>query len=79
MNAITQPSVARAARRLSNDAEAIDAARTFAAMIAPDAAALDRHWRNARTHTLHDPVCWKYIAIADYYLNDAPPPRHGAL
>lgn len=40
---------------------------------------LDRHWRNARTHTLHDPVCWKYIAIADYYLNDAPPPRHGAL
>lgn len=21
---------------------------------------LDRHWRNARTHTLHDPVRWKY-------------------
>ncbi|WP_009914599.1 acyl-CoA dehydrogenase family protein, partial [Burkholderia humptydooensis] len=41
--------------------------------------ALDRHWRNARTHTLHDPVRWKYIAIADYYLNDALPPRHGAL
>ena len=20
---------------------------------------LDRHWRNARTHTLHDPVRWK--------------------
>jgi alkylation response protein AidB-like acyl-CoA dehydrogenase len=20
---------------------------------------LDRHWRNARVHTLHDPVCWK--------------------
>ncbi|AOJ04286.1 MULTISPECIES: SfnB family sulfur acquisition oxidoreductase [Burkholderia] len=41
--------------------------------------ALDRHWRNARTHTLHDPVRWKYVAIADYYLNDALPPRHGAL
>ncbi|KVE32743.1 SfnB family sulfur acquisition oxidoreductase [Burkholderia sp. TSV86] len=41
--------------------------------------ALDRHWRNARTHTLHDPVRWKYIAIADYLVNDTLPPRHGAL
>ncbi|WP_133646129.1 SfnB family sulfur acquisition oxidoreductase [Paraburkholderia flava] len=40
---------------------------------------LDRHWRNARTHTLHDPVRWKYIAIGNYYLNDTLPPRHGAL
>jgi len=24
---------------------------------------LDRHWRNARVHTLHDPVRWKYHAI----------------
>jgi SfnB family sulfur acquisition oxidoreductase len=40
---------------------------------------LDRHWRNARTHTLHDPVRWKYIAVGDYYLNDTLPPRHGAL
>jgi len=40
---------------------------------------LDRHWRNARTHTLHDPVRWKYIAIGNYSLNDVLPPRHGAL
>jgi SfnB family sulfur acquisition oxidoreductase len=40
---------------------------------------LDRHWRNARTHTLHDPVRWKYIAVGNYYLNDILPPRHGAL
>ena len=40
---------------------------------------LDRHWRNARTHTLHDPVRWKYHAIGNYYLNDKKPPRHGAL
>jgi len=40
---------------------------------------LDRHWRNARTHTLHDPVRWKYHAIGNYYLNDKNPPRHGAL
>ncbi|KHL71594.1 acyl-CoA dehydrogenase, partial [Pseudomonas putida] len=31
---------------------------------------LDRHWRNARVHTLHDPVRWKYHAIGNYYLND---------
>lgn len=37
---------------------------------------LDRHWRNARTHTLHDPVRWKYHAIGQYYLNDILPPRH---
>ncbi|MCZ6893493.1 MAG: SfnB family sulfur acquisition oxidoreductase [Gammaproteobacteria bacterium] len=40
---------------------------------------LDRHWRNARTHTLHDPVRWKYRAIGDYYLNSIKPPRHAYL
>ena len=37
---------------------------------------LDRHWRNARTHTLHDPVRWKYHAVGNYYLNKIKPPRH---
>lgn len=37
---------------------------------------LDRHWRNARTHTLHDPVRWKLNIVGNYYLNDIPPPRH---
>ncbi len=36
---------------------------------------LDRHWRDARTHTLHDPIRWKYHAIGNHYLNDAPMPR----
>jgi SfnB family sulfur acquisition oxidoreductase len=40
---------------------------------------LNRHWRNARAHTLHDPVRWKYMAIGNYYLNGLYPPRHGAL
>ena len=35
---------------------------------------LDRHWRNARTHTLHDPVAYKYRAVGDFFLNDRPPP-----
>lgn len=37
---------------------------------------LDRHWRNARTHTLHDPVRWKYHAVGNYSLNNVKPPRH---
>ena len=37
---------------------------------------LDRHWRNARTHTLHDPVRWKYNIVGNYYLNGVLPPRH---
>jgi alkylation response protein AidB-like acyl-CoA dehydrogenase len=40
---------------------------------------LDRHWRNARVHTLHDPVRWKYHAIGNFYLNEIPPPRHAWL
>lgn len=34
----------------------------------------DRHWRNARTHTTHDPVSYKYRAIGEYLLNDRLPP-----
>lgn len=37
---------------------------------------LDRHWRNARVHTLHDLVRWKYHIVGNYYLNDVDPPRH---
>ena len=44
-----------------------------------DGLGLDRFWRNARTHTLHDPVRWKYHAVGNFYLNNALPPRHGAL
>lgn len=40
---------------------------------------LNRHWRNARTHTLHDPVRWKVQHIGRYVLNGTPPPRHGLL
>ncbi|MHA7685607.1 SfnB family sulfur acquisition oxidoreductase [Cupriavidus sp. PET2-C1] len=37
---------------------------------------LDRHWRNARTHTLHDPVRWKTHLIGNYHLNHVLPARH---
>lgn len=44
-----------------------------------DSLNLHRHWRNARTHTLHDPVRWKIQHIGRYALNRTPPPRHGLI
>ncbi|HWC80126.1 MAG TPA: SfnB family sulfur acquisition oxidoreductase [Pseudonocardiaceae bacterium] len=44
-----------------------------------DSLNLHRHWRNARTHTLHDPVRWKIQHIGRYSLNGTPPPRHGQI
>ncbi|MEK8174402.1 acyl-CoA dehydrogenase family protein [Streptomyces sp. M19] len=38
--------------------------------------ALDRHWRNARTHTLHDPLRWKQRHIGAFALTGTRPPRH---
>ncbi|WP_283206843.1 acyl-CoA dehydrogenase family protein, partial [Methylorubrum podarium] len=37
---------------------------------------LDRHWRNARTHTLHDPVRWKIAIVGNHALNGVNPPLH---
>lgn len=34
----------------------------------------DRHWRNARTHTTHDPVSYKYRLVGDYFLSGKTPP-----
>lgn len=35
---------------------------------------LDRHWRNARTHTTHDATAYKFKTIGNYYVNGVPPP-----
>jgi SfnB family sulfur acquisition oxidoreductase len=40
---------------------------------------LHRHWRDARTHTLHDPARWKIQHIGRHVLNGVRPPRHGLL
>ncbi len=34
---------------------------------------LDRHWRNARTHTLHDPTRWKHVHLGRYRLDGVLP------
>ncbi len=37
---------------------------------------LGRFWRDARVHTLHDPVRWKYHLLGAYTLNGTLPARH---
>nr|WP_238938594.1 SfnB family sulfur acquisition oxidoreductase [Pseudomonas typographi] len=64
-------------RALSTDTSL--AAGNLLVELAGSGAGLDRYWRNARTHTLHDPVRWKYHAIGNYHLNGELPPRKGYL
>lgn len=40
---------------------------------------LDHFWRNARTHTSHDPVRWKYHHLGRSLLHGTPPPLHAAI
>lgn len=40
---------------------------------------LDRHWRNVRTHSLHDPARWKYVHLGNHTLHGARPPRLGLV
>ncbi|MER6070678.1 SfnB family sulfur acquisition oxidoreductase [Streptomyces sp. NPDC001817] len=44
-----------------------------------DSLNLHRHWRDARTHSLHDPARWKVQHIGRYVLSGTRPPRHGLL
>ena len=40
---------------------------------------LDRHWRNVRVHSLHDPARWKYVHLGNNTLHGTRPPRLGVL
>lgn len=40
---------------------------------------LSRFWRDARTHTLHDPTRWKLQHIGRWTLSGTPPPKHGQI
>ena len=41
--------------------------------------ALDRHWRNARTVTSHNPVAFKARIVGDFLVNDVEPPYEWAI
>ena len=34
-----------------------------------------RHWRNARTHSVHDANQWRYHSAGNYFLNGVPPEK----
>ena len=71
-----------AARAATTSASLAAGSRLFEVAGTRSAAAtlnLDRHWRNARTHTLHDPATWKVQHLGHWALNRTPPPNHGQL
>jgi alkylation response protein AidB-like acyl-CoA dehydrogenase len=76
-------SLAVAAAKAFGSEVALEAASELFALCGTSSTAtaydLDRHWRNARTHSLHDPVDWKYHHLAAYDLSDTRPPNHGQL
>jgi SfnB family sulfur acquisition oxidoreductase len=81
--AAARGSLAVAAAKAFASEVAVEAGSELFALCGTSSAAskydLDRHWRNARTHSVHDPVDWKYHHIAAYELSDVPPPNHGQL
>jgi len=74
--AVAEAKIAAHEASLSVSSKLIELAGTRSTLADYD---LDRYWRNARTHTVHDPVRWKYRVVGNYWLNDVKPPRHGAL
>lgn len=81
--AVTEGSLAVAAARAATTAAALEAgSRLFEVAGTRSAAAgtgLDRHWRNARTHTLHDPAEWKIQHLGRWAVDGTPPPNHGQV
>lgn len=76
-----EASAAVAAARAFADHAAVSVSSDVFALIGTRSAAEDlnlhRHWRNARTHTLHDPRRWKVFHLGAWELSDTPPPRNG--
>jgi alkylation response protein AidB-like acyl-CoA dehydrogenase len=81
--AAARGSLAVAAAKAFGSEVAVDAGSELFALCGTSATAgkydLDRFWRNARTHSVHDPVDWKYHHLAAYELADVLPPNHGQL
>ncbi|MFC9132713.1 SfnB family sulfur acquisition oxidoreductase, partial [Streptomyces sp. NPDC057099] len=78
-----EASVAVAAARAQADSAALTVANDVFALIGTRSVTggrgLDRHWRNARTHTLHDPRRWKIQHLGNHALNGVAPPANGIV
>ena len=76
-------SLALAAAKVASSRAAVDASsRLFEVAGTRSALArlnLDRHWRNARTHTLHDPAAWKVQHLGRWAVDGTLPPSHGQI
>jgi SfnB family sulfur acquisition oxidoreductase len=72
--AIAKVASARASVRVSSELFELGGTRSAAGRLN-----LSRYWRDARTHTLHDPARWKVQHIGRWLLTGTPPPRHGQL
>ncbi|MEW2077709.1 acyl-CoA dehydrogenase family protein [Streptomyces sp. NPDC013433] len=67
--AMAEAAASRAARESTSRALDIIGPRSASARLG-----LDRFWRNARTHTLYEPVAQRLREVGDYFLNGAHPP-----
>jgi SfnB family sulfur acquisition oxidoreductase len=76
-----EASLAVAAAKIMTTEAALDAANALFELAGTSSTDerlnLDRHWRNARTHTVHDPIRWKHHAIGDFHLNGRMPKPSG--
>ncbi|MFC0042326.1 SfnB family sulfur acquisition oxidoreductase [Actinomadura rayongensis] len=82
-DAAARASVATAVAKVAAARAAVDASSALFELGGTRSAAaslnLSRHWRDARTHTLHDPGRWKVQHVGRWLLSRTPPPRHGLL
>ncbi|WP_316744679.1 acyl-CoA dehydrogenase family protein [Streptomyces sp. MK7] len=67
--AMAEAAASRAAQESTARALDIIGARSASSRLG-----FDRFWRNARTHTLHEPVTHRLRDVGDYFLNGAHPP-----
>jgi SfnB family sulfur acquisition oxidoreductase len=67
---VTEARACGAEAALEVASEALDALGSSAA---DEKYGLDRHWRNARTHTLHDPTRWKHVHLGRFVVDGVVP------
>lgn len=67
---VTEARACGAEAALEVSSEALDALGSSAA---DERYGLDRHWRNARTHTLHDPTRWKHVHLGRHLVDGIVP------
>jgi SfnB family sulfur acquisition oxidoreductase len=79
-DAATEASLAVATAKVVGERAALSVTNAIFELGGPAASLqslnLHRHWRNARTHTLHDPIRWKFHHLGRFTLLGISPPRH---